>query len=928
MPEMDGRLTFSSRNTLSRRVWTFLLLLVALSFAIRTHDLGAKSLWSDEGLTLRRAEQSLGLIFENVNLIPVDPDYQDGSTRGSFVRTPDLHPPLYFLLMHVWLPLAGRSEFALRFPSVFAATLSVALLYVVGGALFNRETGLWAALMGAASPFFLWYAQEARMYTWLVVLSLTSMYFFLPLLEKGARRKDYAAYVVTTLALLYTHYAGFLLLAFELGVYGLHRVRRQRREPLVILAALIIAVLPLVPFLWRLLGVHPFSFTYRPLGIILKEAWSSFSLGPTRSAIQPWWRLLPFLSLFGVGILVAGVETRRRGWVVGLGYLAIPVLLQYALSLIKPNYMNPRHLMVVAPAFELMLAQGLTTLRRWFSPSLVLALGLVLVLRVSASYDILTSHQFWKDDIRGAVQYIEERARPGDAIILHHPVIRLTFDYYYDGPYPEVAIPRYGNNRDTARAQASFEAWARRYERIWFMYGPPPTYFPHDFLPDWAEANLFKVCQQEFEAWWTYVGVAGYEHHPPTLETIPTGVDARDERWGGLHLVGIRPQGTAAGKEAWVDLYWQVGEDPPEEPLTLKAQLLDSAGTVWHERRSDVLPFYPPAAWPTDDIVRVEFRLPLPEDLPPISYTLSLEPVGLGESRQVGQLGVDPPTSQDGAARPMAHFEGNLELLDAKLESDTFRAGYPLTGNLTWRASATPKDDYALRIRILDPQRGVVTSRETPLSAAEYPTSRWTPGDPVAGRLIMQLPAELKSGSHQVQISLIEQRDGSVVPVKHWYGERDWLTLGSVQIDVWPMVTRMPEDVDHTMGDNTLAEKVHLRGYDLEREDSALNLSLYWQADDSLDENYHVFVHVGEAEEPPLAEAGGLPVDWTRPTTSWRAGEVIADTHVVSLSDVPPGTYDLLIGFFDPETGQRPQTTVDGKVVPGGYVLLEEVRVE
>jgi len=928
MPEMDGRLSFASGASLSRRVWTILLLLVALSFAARTYDLGAKSLWSDEGLTLRRAEQSLGLVFENVNLIPVGPDYQDGSDPDTVIKTPDLHPPLYFLLMHVWIPLGGRSEFALRFPSVFAATLSVALLYAVGRSLFSRETGLWAALMGAASPFFLWYAQEARMYTWLIVMSLASVYFFLPLLERGARRKDYAAYVVTTLALLYTHYAGFLLLAFELGVYGLYSVRRGRREPLIVLGAMIIAALPLVPFMWRLLDVHPFSFTYRPLDVILKEAWSSFSLGPTRSAMQPWWRLLPFLSVFAVGVLMGGVDRRRRGWVVGLGYLAAPVLIQYALSLMKPNYMNPRHLMVVAPAFELLMAQGLTTLRRWFSPSLLVALGLVLFLRVNATYDILTSHRFWKDDIRGAVRYIEERARPGDAIVLHHPVIRLTFDYYYDGPYPEVAIPRYGNNRDTRRAQASFEAWARRYERIWFMYGPPPTYFPHDFLPDWAETNLFKVCQQEFEAWWTYVGVAAYEHHPPTFETLPEGVNGVDERWEGIDLVGTQPHGAAAGEEAWLDLYWRAGAEAPSAPLRLKAQLRDAAGTVWYERTAEVLPFYPPAAWPGDEIVRVELRLPLPEDLPAISYTLGLEPVGLGAMRPVGRLGVDQPASQSDSTRPFARFEGGIELVRAELESDTFRAGYPLTGDLTWKASATPHEDYLLRMRILDPQRRVVASNETTLSAADYPTSEWSPGDPVAGRLVLQLPAELKGGSHQVQMSLINRRDGSVLPVKRWYGKRDWLTLGSVQIDIWPMVTRMPEDVDRTMGENTLAEKVHLRGYDLERENGALTLSLYWHTDGSLSENYHVFVHVGEAERPPLAEAGGLPVDWTRPTTSWRVGEIIADKHVVSLANVPPGTYDLLVGLFDPETGQRPKTTVDGIIVPGGYVLLEEVKVE
>ena len=928
MRSMHDRLSSLGRSPISWQARVFLLVLVGLSFALRTVDLGGKSLWSDEGLTLRRAEQPLHLVLENVNLIPVDADYQDGTDPGTFVRTADLHPPLYFLLMHLWIPLAGQSEFALRFPSVVAATLALPLLYIVAQSLFSRETGLWAALLGAVSPFYLWYAQEARMYTWLVVMSLASIYFLLPLLDDGARGRDYAAFIVVTLALLYTHYAGFVLLAFELVVYGVFRLRSHPQALLAIVAALALSVIPLVPFMWRLLDVQPFLFTYRPLGVILKEALSSFSLGPTRSAVQPWWRLMPFLTVFVLGALMVGVPRRRRAWLVGLGYLAVPILIQYGLSLVKPNYMNPRHLMVVAPAWELLMAQGLTTLRRKFSPSLVLVLGLVLFLRVDATHDILTSHRFWKDDIRGAVEYIESRARPGDAIILHHPVIRLTFDYYYDGPYPEIAIPRYGNNDDTAQAQAVFAEWARRYDRIWFIYGPPPTYFPHDFLPDWADANLFKVCQQEFEAWWTYVGVAAYEDGTPTVDEVPQGAVSTEETWGALTLVGLQRHAAAAGEEAWLDLYWRSNGDLPDRPLALKTQLRDKAGTVWYEETNEVLPFYSPAAWPSDKIVRVEVRLPLPEDLPPIDYTVGLEPVGLGDLRKVGDLRVDPPNLGTALAPSMARFENGIELLDVKLDSDTYRAGYALTGSVTWRASATLTDDYRLRIRLLSPGFGQVASEETPLSAAGYSTNRWKPGNPVAGRLVLHLPADLKSGTHRVEMSLIKQEDGSALPVRHWYGRREWLSVGTVQIDVWPLITEMPAGVEHLLENATLGEAIRLRGYDMHREGLNLHLTLYWQAVTALDENYHVFVHVGKAGEPPLAEASGLPVDWTRPTTSWRDGEIIVDQHTVSLSDVPAGSYSLLVGMFDPDTGQRPTTTVDGRVVPGRYIALEEVDVE
>lgn len=122
-----------------------LVLLLAASFALRSHGLDAKSLWTDEGLTLRRAEQPLRLVFQNQNLIPVEPNYYDG-TEVKTVATPDVHPPLYFSFMHIWIRIAGRSEFALRFPSVIASTLAVALFFALGQSLLDREAGTWAAL--------------------------------------------------------------------------------------------------------------------------------------------------------------------------------------------------------------------------------------------------------------------------------------------------------------------------------------------------------------------------------------------------------------------------------------------------------------------------------------------------------------------------------------------------------------------------------------------------------------------------------------------------------------------------------------------------------------------------------------------------------------------------------------------------------------
>jgi hypothetical protein len=446
-------------------------------------------------------------------------------------------------------------------------------------------------------------------------------------------------------------------------------------------------------------------------------------------------------------------------------------------------------------------------------------------------------------------------------------------------------------------------------------------------LPGWADDNLFKVEQRSFEAWWTYVAVAAYDDGPPLFDALPEGVKPLDLDFGGLRLTGFRAPETAAGENAWLAFYWQVAGDPPDEPLTLAVKLRDEAGNVWLERTEQVLPFYPQAAWPGDQIVMTEFRLPLPEDVPPVDLIVEVTPVGWGDAAEVGQLSVTRPATRDPAPPPKARFEGPIELLSGELAGDTFRAGYPLVGSLSWRATAAPAANYRLRTRLVDLLGREVAAGEMAPSAAGFPTSAWLPDDRVAGRLALPLPADLKGGTYRVQVGLVDA-DGAAVPVRRWYGSSDWVTVGRVRVEAWPLKTELPDGVEFLLEDVRLGEAIRLRGYDLAQEDDTLMLTFYWQADAPPGANYHVFVHVGTPDAPPVAQADGVPVDWQRPTTTWRVGEVVADTYTISLAGVESGRYNLLVGMYDPAAGgQRPKTSVGGEVIPGGYVLLREVEV-
>ena len=110
-------------------------------------------------------------------------------------------------------------------------------------------------------------------------------------------------------------------------------------------------------------------------------------------------------------------------------------------------------------------------------------------------------------------------------------------------------------------------------------------------------------------------------------------------------------------------------------------------------------------------------------------------------------------------------------------------------------------------------------------------------------------------------------------------------------------------------------DKITLVGYDLEdrwaRPEGVVVLTLYWQAVEVVNLPYKTFVHLeddgGQTTEPRLwSQSDDFPACGVYSTQRWRVGQIITDRHVVRLpADIPPGSYSLRVGLYEPETGLR-----------------------
>jgi mannosyltransferase len=165
--------------------------LLAVSLYLRTESLG-ESLWMDEGLSIGIASQPL---LDIPHILRVD---------GS--------PPLYYMMLSVWMDLFGSGPAETQALSVAIALVSIPGGLWAGWSLFGRRAGLICAALCAVNPFLTGYAQETRMYSLMLVLSLLATAAFLHVFAFGHRRY-LPAFMLLLAAMLYTHNWGLFLSA-------------------------------------------------------------------------------------------------------------------------------------------------------------------------------------------------------------------------------------------------------------------------------------------------------------------------------------------------------------------------------------------------------------------------------------------------------------------------------------------------------------------------------------------------------------------------------------------------------------------------------------------------------------------------------------------------------------------------------------------
>ena len=479
-----------------------------LATALRLYGIARESLWLDEATSLTLARMTLPEIAAWTAL--------------------DLHPPLYYALLRVWIAL-GESETVVRGLSALASVLTVLVIYRLGRELFDRPTGLLAALLLALSPFAIWYAQEARMYAWLALLVTTALWLTLVAL-RGGHWSAWVGYVLAGAAALYTHYYAFfgLGIANLLFLYLALRHRLDKRRVWLWLAAQAGIALLFAPWLPTLLnlalgggGGWLGASEQKPGLVRLAHTLIFYMLGGTRAALPSLVRRAGYL-LYGLA-LVAGlwplVGWRRRrsaahadrtGQDGGgtpprlpallserdaiafcLVYLALPLGASWLISQIRPMYSERYMLPFLAP-FLLLVAWGVRSI-----PLTVARYGLLLLLAaVMLTGVVVQVRTLDKPDWRGLAAELTAQAQPSDLVLFVPGWHAKPFDYYARGQidvYADTPVPVPQHSAEALQAVAQA---IQGHARVWLVWETGHYTDPDGQVLAYLESELRRVSER------------------------------------------------------------------------------------------------------------------------------------------------------------------------------------------------------------------------------------------------------------------------------------------------------------------------------------------------------------------------------------------------------------------------------------------------
>jgi mannosyltransferase len=405
---------FSSVRGVSNETWCVAALTVVAAI-LRLAFLDSKSLWVDEGMTACRTVWSMSYLFP-------------------FILHREMNMFLYYLMVHVWTSIAGTNEIMLRLPSVLFDTASVPIIYTLGIALGERRAGLFAAMMLALNASAIEYAQTARSYAMLAMLTILAAGFFIRSMRNPSTR-NLAGYIISATCAVYAQLFGIFALPAQ-ALFLLCYRPEWKIAKRVGLSIIVIGILSAPAFYFGITGYHGNIAWVPKLTFASIPSLFGFFSGAFDQRATAISFALSALYLVGVSVaMIFPPRENRTALTFLLFSILAPIGLAVVISLFRSIFLA-RYLLAGLPFYALLAALGFTRLKPKLASAMLLLVAIVSGAGVYSYYDAPPAQ-----DWRGATEFLATHSKASDGWIIYPDSCGCLFDYYgarYPASYPMV----------------------------------------------------------------------------------------------------------------------------------------------------------------------------------------------------------------------------------------------------------------------------------------------------------------------------------------------------------------------------------------------------------------------------------------------------------------------------------------------------------
>lgn len=349
-----------------------------------------------------------------------------------------------------------------------------------------------------------------------------------------------------------------------------------------------------------------------------------------------------------------------------------------------------------------------------------------------------------------------------------------------------------------------------------------------------------------------------------------------------------------------IETFWSIYSSSVERDYSLLYQLIDRRGIVVAEENRFLIGNLPTVHWLENHYVQDRLSFRLPPHTPPVDLQLrvtvydsqNLVPVSWLNEQGNPQ---DVSFILDQVAIQKGHWVNSSRSVgDTTITLDEFsglperaQVGSEIILSLTWRLNKNvTSGDYSARL-LWKCADGNQAASEWVALVDGYPVNRWQVDDVWRSLHRFYVPGQL--GTSQCQVS-VDVQDEQQVDDFHF-------SLGEIALQA---PTRSYEMVKTDHPQNILWRNgVQLLGYDWRNQ----ALQLHWSSSQPLNQSLRLFVQALNTEGQVVWQTDEVPVQWSRPTTSWDIDEIITTNHILDISLIPEVSF--IVGWYDPLTGMR-----------------------